>query len=130
MRRSLADAERHLFLAQTDGPVNRSREQWGRLQAAADDPGAAAVAVNDLLGAVMSGWRLRQTTEGVWRVHLVPAAGATAEELAAVQAVVLLIEAGGWSRLGRCAAPACTTVFFDITSGGNRRACRAHQRQR
>lgn len=130
LRHSLADAEAHLPLAATGEPGSRAWERWGCLQEAVGDPGAAAGAVDSLLGAVLPGWRLRQTAEGSWRVYLVPTVGVAAEELAAVQAVALLIEAGGWSRLGRCAALGCATVFLDINSGGNRRVCRAHQRDR
>lgn len=130
LRRSLVNAEAHLSLAATGALFSGAWEQWGCLQEAVGDPGAAACAVDGLLGAVLPGWRLRQTAEGSWRVHLVPAAGTAAEELDAVQAMALLIEAGGWTRLGRCAAPGCATAFFDITSGSNRRVCRAHQRDR
>lgn len=130
LRQPLADAERHLSLAGAGEPGDRSHEQWKRLREAVGDPSAAAGAVNDLLDAAVARWRLRQTAEASWRVHLVPTAGTTGEELAAVQAVALLVEAGGWSRLGRCAAPGCASVFVDVTSGGNRGVCRAHQRDR
>ena len=50
--------------------------------------------------------------------------------MAAGQALVLLVEAGGCSRLGRCARSECPRVFIDITSGGNCRSCRIHYRSR
>lgn len=88
------------------------------------------LAVNDLSAALPGGWQLAEEGAGHWRVVLVPASGADPTELAALQALVLLVEAGGWARLGRCARPGCPAVFLDATSGSNRRTCRAHQRSR
>lgn len=129
LRAGLAEAEQRL----NSGPAvlhGRSAQQWRRLREAVGDQTACVEAINDLLAAVLGGWRLGAVEDGRWRVHLVPAAHVEPGELAAAQAVILLVEAGGWSRLGRCARPGCPSVFVDITSGGNRRTCRAHDRSR
>lgn len=49
-------------------------------------------------------------------------------ELAAVQALALLFEAGGTERLKRCRLGGCEEVFLDWTNAGTRRLCRAHGR--
>jgi hypothetical protein len=129
LRAGLAEAEQRLNPGQAVLD-EKSAQRWRRLHHAAGDETACVEAINDLLAAVPGGWQLAALEGGRRRVHLVPAAHVEPAELAAVQALVLLVEAGGWSRLGRCARPGCPRVFVDITSGGNRRTCRAHDRSR
>ena len=126
LREQLLNAEACLNRGPATGPTNR----WQRVRQAAGDDVACADAVNTLLSAVLAGWELVAVDDGRWRVSLVPASDVGPGELAAAQALVLLVEAGGWSRLGRCARPGCTWVFLDWTSGGNRRTCRADEHQR
>ncbi len=129
LRAGLAEAEQRLNPDQVvqDG---ESAQRWRRLRQAAGDQTACVEAINDLLAAVSGGWQLAALEDGRRRVHLVPPAHVELAELAAVQALVLLVEAGSWSRLGQCARPGCPRLFVDITSGGNRRTCRAHDRSR
>jgi predicted RNA-binding Zn ribbon-like protein len=47
-----------------------------------------------------------------------------------VVAVALLVAAGGWRRLKRCARNGCTAVFVDRTGAATRRHCQAHLRGR
>lgn len=129
LREPLAGAEQRLNPS-SGGPAGASAERWRRVRETTGDPVECAVAVNDLLAAVLGGWRLVPVEEGRWQVALLPAERVDPGELAAAQALALLVEAGGWSRLGRCTHPGCTAVLLDSTSGGNRRACRAHHRTR
>jgi len=122
LREALLDAE---------GFMNRRaaapEASWERLRKAKGDEDAAADAVNGLLSEAFRGLRLGRHGDG-WRVFLAGPAQADPKELAAVQALVLLVEHGGWSRVRRCGRAGCERVVLDITSGGNRRACPSHVR--
>jgi predicted RNA-binding Zn ribbon-like protein len=124
LRVALAEAEQRL----NDNPPGTPANAWGRLREAVGNEQACASAVNALLAALLGGWLLIAPEEGRWWVTLLPAAHVQVSELAAAQALVLVIESGGWSRLRRCNGPGCDRVFLDFTSGGNRRGCRTHAR--
>lgn len=87
-------------------------------------PGLRA-AIDQLLAALLHGWRVIPVGDR-WRV-LTGQPGAAAGDLAAVQALALLVESAGWSRLKRCPREDCPAVFLDWTNAGNRRYCRAHR---
>lgn len=125
LRAGLAEAEQRLNPSEAV-LGGEPAKGWQRLHQAVGDETACVQAINDLLTAAPGRWQLTAAEDGRRRVHLIPAAHVEPAELAAVQALVLLVEAGGWSRLGRCARPGCPRVFVDITSGGNRRTCRSH----
>ena len=100
--------------------------RWRRLAAAVGNHPACTAAVDELLAVSLAGWRVAPVGDGV-RVGLVPAPGTAAEELAALQAVVLLVQSTGWSRLKTCSRRGCGRVFLDWTNGETRRACRVHR---
>ncbi len=102
---------------------------WRRLTDAVGDDDACCAAVNDLLANRVHGLRVLPN-HGWWRVPLLPSPGVEGEEVAALQALVLLVEAGGWSRLQRCDRAGCKQLFLDGTNAGSRRVCRRRDRKR
>ena len=124
LRDALTAAEQRLNNAHEE----TSMDPWRRVAAAVGDQQAGLSALNGLLATVLSGLRLIHHDDGECRVALVPHAHVQPGELAAAQALALLVEAGGWTRVGRCTHRGCSRVFTDITSGGNRRTCPVHQR--
>lgn len=121
LRESLADAKLRLNEADETEP----HAGWHRLRDA-DTEQARTAAANDLLTATLAGWRSAEL-HGRWRVGLIPQRHIDPAELAAVQALVHLVEADGWSRLDRCNRAGCERVFLDWTNSGRRRACRVHR---
>lgn len=122
LREPLAAAEQRLN--DTTGP--KRHQAWQQLRDAIGDDRACVAAVDRLLAALQGSWRL-VPVGGRWRVALTGRPGAAVGDLAAVQALVLLVESAGWSRLKPCAYQECNQVFLDWTNGGNRRDCRAHR---
>lgn len=119
-------------LTRAEGLLNTrsgSLALWRRLADAVGDDEACCAAVNDLLAAGVHGLRILPD-HGRWRVALLPSPGVEGEEVAALQALALLVEAGGWSRLRRCDRTGCEQLFLDWTNAGSRRVCRRHDRRR
>ena len=101
-------------------------DSWERLAAAVDgDHSACAQALNDVLADLGVGLEVEQTTT-TWRVVLTGAPDRSTHEVRAAQALVLLVEAGGWARLKRCRYRGCARVFPDATNGCSRVGCRMH----
>lgn len=119
-------------LTRAEGLLNTrsgSLARWRRLADAVGDDEACCAAVNDLLAGVVHGLRVLPD-HGRWRVALLPSQGVEGEEVAALQALVLLVEAGGWSRLQHCDRTGCEQLFLDWTNAGSRRVCRRHNHKR
>lgn len=102
---------------------------WRRLADAVGDDDACCAAINGLLASRVHGLRVLPD-HGRRRVALLPSPGVEGEEVAALQALVLLVEAGGWSRLQHCDRVGCEQLFLDWTNAGSRRVCRRHDRKR
>lgn len=122
LREPLAAAEHRLN--DTTDP-NRQRA-WQQLREAIGDDQACVAAVDRLLAALLGSWRLVPVGDR-WRVALIGQPAVAVGDLAAVEALVLLVESAGWSRLKPCGHPECKQVFLDWTNGGNRRDCRTHR---
>lgn len=121
LRVPLGDAERRLN-GSAPGTSNRL---WGLLAGRAGGGGSVDTAVDALLTETVSGWRWGADV-GRPKIMLVGKSGLEPAELAAVQAVALLLESGGTSRLRRCLRKGCSEIILDWTNGGGRRVCRAH----
>ncbi len=76
------------------------------------------------LAASVSGWRLTER-DGCPKIMLAGRTELESGELAAVQALALLLESGGTGRLKRCRRGGCHKVFLDWTNAGTRLHCRA-----
>jgi len=122
LRAPLATAEQRL----NDTTDPTLHPAWQQLRDATGDDQACVAAVDRLLAALLGSWRLVPVGDR-WRVALTGQPAAAVGDPAAVQALVLLVESAGWSRLKPCAHPDCHQVFLDWTNGGNRRDCRAHR---
>lgn len=123
LREGLAVAEQRLNNPAQD-PL---RTLWPQLaHSVARDEASCTTALNQLLAAVLHGWRL--ATDGTSRLELVGRPGIAREDLAAVQAVALFVGTTEWGRFKRCTVPGCTEVVVDRTNGGNRRRCQIHRR--
>jgi hypothetical protein len=126
LRLALVEAQRRLNRCS-----NNQVDPWLAVrQAAGGHQQGVLTAVNALLAVSVQSWQLAVQPEGRCRVYLQATGQTTSFELAAAQALALLIDAGGGSRLGQCAHTGCTAVFLDVTSGGNRRKCDPHQSRR
>lgn len=77
-----------------------------------------------LLAASVSGRRLTKR-DGCTKIMLAGRTELESGELAAVQALALLLESGGTGRLKRCRRGGCHKVFLDWTNAGTRLHCRA-----
>jgi len=122
LREPLAAAEQRL----NDTSDTTRLEGWRQLRDAVGNDQACDSALDRLLAALLHGWRVIPVGER-WRVALIGQPGAAAGDLAAVQALALLVESASWSRLKRCPHQDCSAVFLDWTNPGNRRHCRAHR---
>ncbi|MDN5934126.1 MAG: hypothetical protein L0I24_24145 [Pseudonocardia sp.] len=118
----LADAE---DLLNGDGRTPATAS-WTRLADAIDsDPTTCAQALNDILADL--GVELQpDPTIPTWRVVLTVAPKRSAQEVRAAQALALLIEASGWTRLKRCRHRNCARVFPEATNGCSRVCWRRH----
>ncbi len=103
---------------------------WKQLAAAADDdPVACTQALNDILADLRVELQQDLTTTAC-RVLLTGAPKRSTQEVRAAQALALLVETGGWSRLKRCRQRNCARVFPDVTNGCSRVGCRIHPTRR
>lgn len=110
LRELLGVAEQRLndtSSAQLDG--------WKQLRDAVGNDQACGAAIDRLLAALLHGWRVIPVGDRR-RVVLTGQPGAAAGDLAAVQALALLVESASWSRLKRCPREDCPAVFLDWTN--------------
>lgn len=105
-------------------PDTASAALWRGLAQSVGGEHQVIEALDALLLANVSGWRLTER-DGCTKVMLAGRTELESGELAAVQALALLLESGGTGRLKRCRRGGCDKVFLDWTNAGTRLHCRA-----
>lgn len=100
---------------------------WQRLQGVIGDDAASTSALNKMLVDVRIQLRRGVDTDDYELVVVGPPTSQA--EAAAWCAIALLVQRGGWKRLGRCRRVGCERVFVDWSSGALRRQCRNHDLQ-
>jgi len=119
LREPLVAAEGWLNL-----PDTASAALWRGLAQSVGGEHQVIEALDALLLVNVSGWRLTER-DGCTKVMLAGRTELESGELAAVQALALLLESGGTGRLKRCRRGGCDKVFLDWTNAGTRLHCRA-----
>jgi len=105
-------------------PDTASAALWRGLAQSVGGEHQVIEALDALLLVNVSGWRLTER-DGCTKVMLAGSTELESGELAAVQALALLLESGGTGRLKRCRRGGCDKVFLDWTNAGTRLHCRA-----
>lgn len=102
---------------------------WQQLRSAVvvRDTDGCTTALNEILARTGAHWELAKVS-AVWRVTVVGVGEQRPGEAVAAHALAVLVDAGGWGRVTRCASSGCARVIIDTTNGASRTRCDDHTR--